>query len=425
MEEELTSEDIHRRQSGPTNMDLLARDLSLKQLQINRLLELTQAINNNFSAEQLFDIYKSILNWVMRIKKMVCYIPNDTTNIWECAAHIGVSDALAQQDVSEELLQYRRMTNLFDSEDPIVSQFDIIIPVYHKEEPIAYTLLGDLEGDEEMYELIQFITTITNIIAVAIENKRLFKRQIEQERLKKEIEVAQNVQQMLIPNQLPSNERYELSSIYMPHRGVGGDYFDYIPFGDNEFAFCIGDISGKGVGAALLMANFQANLRTAVEQRLEKNEFIQYLNTRLLDITKGEKFITFFYAEYCMDKRTLRYVNAGHNPPLLVYVKTKEVIPLDKGCTILGMFDYIPHIEIGELTIKDEAMIVTYTDGITDLQNAEDEYFTIEILEQFAKANADLSARDFNTLLRDFMEDFKEDRPFPDDLSLLTCKIWG
>ena len=73
------------------------------------------------------------------------------------------------------------------------------------------------------------------------------------------MEVAQNVQKMLIPDVLPSNEHFELDSIYMPHLGVGGDYFDYIPFGKNEFSFCIGDISGKGVGAALLMANFQAN----------------------------------------------------------------------------------------------------------------------------------------------------------------------
>jgi sigma-B regulation protein RsbU (phosphoserine phosphatase) len=402
------------------NVDLLERDLLLKQLQINRLLELTQSINNNFSSEHLFKIYQSILSWEMGIKKMMCHITEDEQ--WKCVSHIGVRDSAVLQDISEELLQYNRMTNLIDNEHPLVSQFDIIIPVYHKERPIAFTMLGDMDGDEDMYEKIQFITTITNIIAVAIENKRLFKRQIEQERLKKEMEVAQNVQKMLIPDVLPSNQHYELDSIYMPHLGVGGDYFDYVPFGENEFGFCIGDISGKGVGAALLMANFQANLRMLVEQRSDKEEFIQSLNSRLLDITKGEKFITFFYAEYCISDKVLKYINAGHNPPILV--QNWKVTKLDRGCTLLGTFDRIPSIDMGVIHIESDTLIVTYTDGITDLQNNEGAYFDLEILEQFTLANATDSAKEFNMHLMEYMNEFKGDQPFPDDLSVLTCKIF-
>ncbi len=403
-----------------SNVDLLERDLFLKQLQINRLLELTQAINNNFSAEHLFKIYQSILSWEIGIKKMMCYTKEDES--WYCASHIGVEEAEAAKDISKELLQYQRMTNLLDSDHYIVSQFDIVIPVYHKDNPIAFTLLGDLGADEEMYEKIRFITTITNIIAVAIENKRLFKRQIEQEGLKKEMELARNVQKMLIPNKLPSNKFFELDSIYMPHLGVGGDYFDYIPFGDDEFVFCIGDISGKGVGAALLMANFQANLRTLVQLRLDKKEFIQQLNTRLLDITKGEKFITFFYAEYCISSKRLVYINAGHNPPILI--KGTELIPLDKGCTILGSFDRIPEIEVGEIEIDKESLLVTYTDGLTDLQNDLGDYFEEHVLYEFALNSRGNSAREFNVNLMDFMNKFREGQPFPDDLSVLTCKIF-
>lgn len=404
-----------------SNLDLLERELHLKQLQINRLLELTQAINNNFSSEHLFDIYKSILSWEIGIKKMMCLVPSENGK-WEVATHIGMRDSALGIDISKELMQYSRMTNLFDNTHPLVSQFDIIIPVYHKERPIAFTILGDLDSNDVMYEKIQFITTIINIIAVAIENKRLFKRQLEQERLKKEMEVAQNVQKMLIPEDLPSNEFYELDSIYMPHLGVGGDYFDYLPLGDKEFAFCIGDISGKGVGAALLMANFQANLRTLVHQRLDKEEFIQQLNTKLLDITKGEKFITFFYAEYCLETRVLKYINAGHNPPVLI--QGGQAFPLDKGCTLLGTFDRIPNIEMGVVDIHQDTLIVTYTDGITDLQNKNDEYFDVPILKEFAIRNAHFSAKDFNDELLDFMDEFRDDKPYPDDLSVLTCKIF-
>ncbi len=410
----------NRTPRNASNVDLLERDLHLKQLQINRLLELTQAINSNFTVEHLFNIYKSILSWEIGIKKMMCHICSESE--WKCVSQIGIRDHARQQDISKELLQYQRMTNLFDSTHPLVSQFDVVIPVYHKERPIAFTLLGDLEADEEMYEKIQFITTITNIIAVAVENKRLFKRQIEQERLKKEMEVAQNVQKMLIPENLPSNNKFELDSIYMPHLGVGGDYFDYIPFGDKEFSFCIGDISGKGVGAALLMANFQANLRNLVELRLDKKEFIQRLNTKLLDITKGEKFITFFYAEYSFETKILTYINAGHNPPILI--QNGEAINLDQGCTLLGTFDRIPFIEVGKVPIDKDTLIITYTDGITDLQDEEEAYFDVPILKEFSINNAHYSAKNFNDHLLDFMDEFRGDNPFPDDLSVLTCKIF-
>lgn len=208
----------------------------------------------------------------------------------------------------------------------------------------------------------------------------------------------------------------------MPHLGVGGDYYDFIPFGNDEFGFCIGDISGKGVGAALLMANFQANLRMLVELRSEKEEFIQSLNSKLLAITKGEKFITFFYAEYCLSSKQLKYINAGHNPPILI--QDGIVTKLDKGCTLLGTFDRIPEIEIGVIDITSEALIVTYTDGITDLQNDQDEYFELEILEEFAIENASDSAKEFNFHLMEYMEDFRGNNPFPDDLSVLTCKIF-
>lgn len=406
--------------TGKSNIELLERDLYFKQLQINRVLEITQAINNNFSVEKLFDIYRSILSWEMSIKKMAFYFKKDGD--WTCATSIGMTEEEEKQDISEELFKYSRMSNLLDNEHPLLSQFDIVIPVYHKNTPISFNLLGELEQDEEMYEKIRFVTTITNIIAVAIENKRLFKQQIQQERLKREMEIAKGVQNMLIPSSLPSTKHYELDSIYMPHLGVGGDYFDYVPFGDKEFAFCIGDITGKGVAAALLMANFQANLQTLVQMRLDKKDFIQQLNQKLLKITKGEKFITFFYGEYCIESKKLTYINAGHNPPILV--KDGSVEELKNGCTILGIFDEIPAISVGEVQIENDALLVTYTDGLTDLQNNEGDYFEIELLQDYAVKHAHYSAKEFNATLMQHLHNFKGNQPFPDDFSMLTCRFF-
>ena len=295
----------NRGSNRTSNLELLERELSLKQLQINRLLEVTQAINNNLAADALFKIYRSILGWEMKIDKMALFIRDEEE--WMCTTGIGFDKSQPLDFIGYELLKYDRMTNLLDSKHPIIGQFDIIIPVYHKKQAIAFALIGNLDSDDDMYEKIRFITTITNIVAVAIENKRLFKKQLEQQSIKKEMQLAKQMQNLLIPNELPHNEYYELDGIYMPHSSVGGDYFDFIKFNEDEFAFCIADVSGKGVAAALLMANFQANLQSLIVQRLEAEDFLQRLNKSVLTITKGDKFLTFFYGEYNLKTKQLKF----------------------------------------------------------------------------------------------------------------------
>lgn len=405
-----------------SSLEQLERELNLKQLQINRLLNITQAINNNVKEDDLYKMYNSFLSWEMGIKKMALYV-TDKESKWYCASTIGITEALAKLDITEKLINYQRLKNIDDDNDhPLIKEFDVVIPVLHKENPIAYTFIGGFEDDEDMYNKIQFITTITNIIAVAIENKRLFKRQLEQERFKKEMELARQMQQLLIPSKLPKKDRYELASIYKPHLGVGGDYFDYIEFDDGTLVFCVGDISGKGMAAALLMANFQSKFHDLINKRLSLDVFVSKLNESIFEITTGEKFLTFFVAEYNTNTDELRYVNAGHNPPLLIR-NGKETL-LDKGSTILGSFTELPEIEVGLEKVDNEAIILTYTDGLTDVKNEEGAFYDEEILKEFALSNYSLSAEAFNTKLHNTIDTFKGDQTYPDDFTLLTCKIF-
>lgn len=398
----------------------LEREMNLKQLQVNRLLNITQAINNNVSAEGLFEMYKSFLSWEIGVKKMVLYVKNEDE--WQCATSIGIKEALLEADITDMLPRYTRLNNVDDKQHPLFKEFDVVIPVRHKEHPIAYVFIGGFGEEEDMYSKVQFITTITNVIAVAIENKRLFKRQLEQERLKKEMELASEIQHMLIPKVLPNKSCYELASIYKPHFGVGGDYFDFIEFEDGKIVFCVGDISGKGVAAALLMANFQANFHTLINKRTDYDEFIHDLNKSVNLITRGERFITFFIAEFDINNRTLKYVNAGHNPPVLA--TNGQAHLLDKGCTILGSFQKLPNVEIGTMFIEKEAMILSFTDGLTDLKNAKGDYLNEEMLYDFVKDHYQKSASEFNQLLMDKLEKFKADKTYPDDFTVLSCKIF-
>lgn len=404
---------------GLTRIEQLEKNLHLKQLQINRLLNITQAINNNVKADGLFSMYNEFLSWEMGIKKMALYV--NRVGRWTCTSSIGISKELLEMDISDKLPQYKSLKSLDETDHPLISEFDVVIPVLHKESPIAFAFIGGFNKDDDVYNKVQFITTITNIIAVAIENKRLFKRQIEQERLKHEMELASDMQHMLVPSRLPKGDCYEMASIYKPHLQVGGDYFDCFET-ENLISFCVADISGKGLAAALLMSNFQASLWALIHKCDGLADFVRQLNESVLRITKSEKYLTFFVGEFDTRLRRLRYVNAGHIPPVLV--KEGEVQLLDKGCTILGFFDELPSVEVGEVLIPDEAMVLTFTDGLTDIRNEGGDFFSEQLLQDFVKSHYKLSASEFNAKLMEFIDSFRGKQNYTDDLTVLTCKIF-
>jgi len=399
-------------------LEKLEKELSLKELQIKSLLTITQAINDNVSAEGLYKMYSNFLSWDMGIEGMALFIHNDDD--WECVCHINYKRT-SHKSLLKELLNYDRLHTIKDDDKEILQAFDIIIPVYHKKEPIAYSLIGGIKEKEDLYNKIQFITTITNIIAVALENKRLFKRKLEQQRLKKEIELASGVQQMLIPESLPNYENYQMASIYKPHSNIGGDYLDYIEFNKDKFAFCIADISGKGVPAALLMANFQAIVQSLIHQYRDLETFVFALNQAVYRITKSDKYITFFIAQVDLKKRTLSYINAGHYPPLLV--SQGKLKRLKEGCTVIGAFEKLPDIKEEKIKIGKDTTILSFTDGLVDLRNSKGEFFEDERIENFILINNDLSVHDFNNKLLKEINSFKEDTEYVDDIAIMTCKI--
>jgi len=306
---------------------------------------------------------------------MALYIKEEDGK-WCCATSIGIPNEMLDLDIQEKLTTYTRLHNLTDENHPLVSQFDVVVPVRHKETSIAYTFIGGFEANEDM---------------------------------------------LLIPSTLPKNHRYELASIYRPHSTIGGDYFDFIDYDDHRFAFCIADVSGKGAAAALLMSNIQATVRYLINKRIDAETFIHRLNESIMNSAKGEKFITFFIGEFNTETNELIYVNAGHNIPVL-YTKG-ELVQLNKGCTILGAFDEIVELEVGRIVLDDDALIILYTDGLTDIQNDQGVFFDEDELFPFVRNNWELNTEDFNDKLQEKIESFKGAKPFPDDVSVLTCKI--
>ncbi len=398
----------------------LENELHLKNLQIKSLLGITQAINNNVSEPGLYKMYRDFLAWEMSVDKMA--LLTQEKEGWTCAACIDTGRDFITEALIAWLNNLERLHTITEDDPEVLRGFDIVIPVQHKEEPIAYALIGGFEKEDNPYSKVQFITTITNIIAVAIENKRLFKHRLEQEKFRKEMEFASEVQRWLLPQSFPENERYDVGFFYKPHFNVGGDYFDFFPIDENNFYYCIADISGKGVSAALLMANFQAILRGRLLHRhIDLDDVVRHLNYSVHNITRSDKFITFFIAKVDLIKNRVRYVNAGHNPPIFFYKDQIEF--MDKGTTVLGAVKDLPFIEVGEKRIEYDTTLLNFTDGLVDLKNDSGENFTVELLKEMLLQHGEEPCKDFVCLLQDTLEDFKGAQKYPDDIAVLTFKI--
>ncbi len=169
------------------------------------------------------------------------------------------------------------------------------------------------------------------------------------------------------------------------------------------------------------MANFQANFQSLIRQRVPLEEFIAQLNSSVNQITRGEKFITFFVAEINLDKGELRYVNAGHNPPILI--SDGKVERLEKGCTILGSFDELPEIEKGIISIKSGDMIVAFTDGLVEIKDDKDQFFSEEMLLELVLLKTYSSAAEINRAIKVMIDEFNGADDYPDDFTLFTCDI--
>ncbi len=402
------------------SIERLQQELSLKQLQINSLLTITQAINDNVAAPELYNMYKSFIGWEMGIKRMALFF-NKGEKQWYCATHLLADHLADREDLGPILMQYTKTQRITEKDPEVLQDFDLIVPVYHKKVPISFALVGGLRADANEYPRIQFVTTFTNIIAVALENKRLFKKQIEQERYARDMELASSVQKMLIPDHLPKSNYFDMASVYKPHFTVGGDYFDFIQYDERRLTFCIADISGKGVSAAILMANFQAILQSLIYQYRDLETFVFALNQAVYRITKSDRFITLFIGELNLKNNTLQYINAGHHPPFLL--QNGEITRLESGCTIIGAFETLPEIHMGQVELTHPGMFFACTDGLTDIVNDLEQYFDDDHLIEALKEAHDIpSANAFNEALMEKVDAFRGEMPYPDDIALLTCK---
>ncbi len=256
----------------------------------------------------------------------------------------------------------------------------------------------------------------------SLENVRLMHEEEEKKQLEQELGMARQVQVALSPTSFKQPDHFEVAAHNIPSRYVGGDFYELIPLRDNRYAFALGDVSGKGVAAALLAAMAQGALQAQFVSNLPLTEVITSLNKALVQRSASNRFLTLFCAVLDQDGH-FTYVNAGHNLPILART-TGETLMLTTKSVLLGAFDFVEY-KSKQTRLNPGDVVVIYTDGVTEAVNAANEMFGDERLERLVKESVALSADEIKQRILDDVIAFTRGLPQGDDITLIVLKMRG
>ncbi|MBK9317144.1 MAG: SpoIIE family protein phosphatase [Acidobacteria bacterium] len=267
---------------------------------------------------------------------------------------------------------------------------------------------------------LQLLTLIAGVAAIRVENMRLLEVQNEQRRLANELAVASEIQLRLHPATPPAIEGYDMIGVSFPCYEVGGDYYDFIEKRDGRCVIALGDVSGKGTGAALLMSSVHAAVRAHTTTRLSACEVVTEINQYIYDNTPANRYVTMFYSE--LDPRThqLTYINAGHNPPLLVRT-TGEVTRLDIGGFPVGITPFGEYRE-GWAELESGDVLVIYSDGASESLNEAEEEFGEARMIEIVQKHRHRTAAGIRDRIDEALTKFVGNAETVDDLTLVIVK---
>ena len=398
----------------------LEQRLEVQDYKLSALLEVTRGINSRATDQQLLEMYRESLSEFLGINRLVLYAFDEE---WRCLLKTGVDGDIPEITDSSFFEQEGRIS-LNSSKG--VQQFDVVIPVTHDGMPLAYFLAGETSegrGVSPVVKHLNFIQTLTNVLVVALQNKRLEEERVIQEATRRELELAADMQTLLVPTEWPADTDVDVTAYYQPHHEVGGDYYDVFSVDEERLVFCMADVSGKGIAAAFLMSNFQANVRAIFQYEPDDLEgTVMRLNKRVMENARGEKYITMFAGVYYRTTREFRYVNCGHNPPVLTAADgTSNQLML--GSVGLGMFHDIPSIESGVEKVQRGSTLVCYTDGLVEQENEEGIPFGMQRMEDIICERRGMPVATIQAALLDEVETFRGDEPRFDDTALLVARF--
>lgn len=405
-------------------LKVLNRQLDGRLNSLSSLFELSKEFGSLMDEERISKllIYSLLGNFMMSGYAII-YHDDKKTRILESTFPKASLMSVIENSNFRLITSTKRRDELIKFQPGLESfKFALCVPLQLQGETKGCLLLGERMNKAEYSERdIEFIYSVGGLAISSLENKRLFKEALEKQKLEEELQIAKEIQKNLLPKSLPKLEGFEFAAESIPSKQIGGDYYDVLKTGEDLYTVAIADVSGKGVPAALLMANLQAFLKATSKQQLPISDASGLINNLITENTGDGRFITFFWFYFNSKDNAIRYVNAGHNPPILV--RDHKIQYLDKGGIIFGVAPTLIPYHAEEAVLQKGDCLVLFTDGVTEAKNEADDEYTDERLENLVLQNSEKSAAEMLKIIKDDLQLFVKGTPQSDDITLVILKV--
>ena len=297
----------------------------------------------------------------------------------------------------------------------------LCVPLLVNSEPIAVMSgINKYDGSVFLEEDLRILGIMASQSAQVLDRARLIREEKANAKLREDVLVARRIQSCLLPGEAPVIPGYDVAGISIPAQEVGGDYFDFIPAGKNKWGIALGDVSGKGIAAALLMSNLQAMLRGETSHETRCREIMRWCNHQLFLCTPLEKFATLFFGFLHNEKNVFNYCNGGHELPILLS-SGKKPQRLRTGGLAVGIMPDFEYSDDSVALLPGDVLVI-YSDGVTDVVTKDDEPFGEDRLLELLINNQDKTAKDIIELVKEELHDFSGNQPAFDDLTMVVMK---
>jgi len=306
----------------------------------------------------------------------------------------------------------------------------IAVPLRTKHELLGVLLLGPRrDGSSYAAATKELLRGTADLLALMLENRRLTDRVLAEEKLRRDVALAVEVQKGLLPERPPTGRGVEIAALSVPARSVGGDYFDFIEIDEHRLGIAIADVSGKGVAAALIMSVVNASLRViTADPEISPSDLAARMNGFVHRSTQANKYATFFYATFDARTRTLQYVNAGHNPPYVVRAAKAGTVPviqeLAAGGTVIGLFPEMFY-RSASIELSPGDVLAMFTDGVSEAMSVAEEEFGEARLQALLREVAGLPVEEISVRVSAALAAWTAGAPQYDDQTLVIMKVKG
>lgn len=409
-----------------TELRRINRMLDRKVYELNTLFDLSKDFNIMVDREEIIRIFKFAMLGQMLIRKFFFVLENEGER--KVVASSGIQGNLTVEEIDELFALEKDLIEVDEKLGKAIpflknNKIKAVIGLQFQSEKIALVGVGARATEEEYSPSdYNFLRSLGNLAVLSIQKTFLLEERIEKERIEEELLIAKSIQQGLLPDPVPESDQLDIAARNISSHQVGGDYFDILKTPSGQLLFAIGDVTGKGIPAALLMANLQAMLHVLLPIDISLSDASAQINNIIYQNTPSDKFITFFWGIFDPDSFDFRFVNAGHNPPLLFRENQEEPKELEEGGLILGAMSMTPYTE-QNITLRTGDLLVFYTDGVTEALNEDEtEEFGKERLLDCIKNNRNSTAEEVQRNIIEEVLKFSKGKQY-DDITLIVIKV--